>query len=120
MKMDDDEMMDEMVHDPKYVKHGDSNKEHKSHKMMTMDDVAECLEKDFADEISDSKKYMRMAHIAENAGAYEDSHYLLEMSKDEYTHATFIYDFMERHGICIPEDQEVCYHELKEEMAKFF
>lgn len=89
-------------------------------KIMTMDDVAEALQKDFSEEISDSKKYLCMAKIADNADAYHDSHYLLEMAKDEYTHASFIHGFMERHDMCIPEAQEKCYNALKEEMAEFF
>ena len=89
-------------------------------RMMTMEDVSECLEKDFGEEISDSKKYLCMAKIADNAGDYHDCHYLTEMAKDEYTHAYFIHDFMKRHDISIPEHLSKCYRELEEEMAQFF
>lgn len=89
-------------------------------KMMTMDDVSEFLQKDFSEEMEDSKKYLCMSKIADNAGDHHDCHYLLEMAKDEYTHATFIYDFMKRHDICIPEVHERCYKKLEEEMAEFF
>lgn len=89
-------------------------------KMLTMDDVAESLKKDLPEEIADSKKYLCMAKIADSADDHHDCHYLLEMAKDEYTHATFIYDFMERHGMCIPEKQKEHYQELKAEMAQFF
>lgn len=104
----DDEMMD------------DTTVKAKEHKMMTMDDVAECLQKDFAEEIADSKKYLCMAKIADHAGNEHDCHYLLEMAKDEYTHAVFIHDFMERHELDIPEEQEMCYNKLKEKMSEFF
>lgn len=97
-----------------------SHKDKEKKKMMTMDDVAECLQKDFPGEIDDAKKYMCMAKIADNADAHHDSHYLLEMAKDEYTHAVFIHDFMERHGLHIPEEQEECFVALKAEMAEFF
>lgn len=88
--------------------------------MMTMHDVSECLQKDFSEEIADAKKYLCMAKIADNAGDEHDCHYLLEMAKDEYTHACFIHEFMERHNVCIHEEHERCYCELKEEMAEFF
>lgn len=122
MKMDDkldDEMMDEPERREKRWKN-DEHESHKEHKLMTMEDVAECLKKDFSEEIADSKKYLCMAKIADNADVHHDSHYLLEMAKDEYTHAYFIHDFMERHNMCIPEEQEEVFHELKEEMAEFF
>lgn len=126
MKMDekiDDEMMDEPEHKERHWKDSEHDRHHvdyKERKMMTMDDVSECLQKDFAEEIADSKKYLCMAKIADCAGDEYDSHYLLEMAKDEYTHAHFIHDFMERHDICILEEQEECFHELKEKMAEFF
>lgn len=124
MKMDDkldDEMMDESECKEKRWKNG----EHESHKEkeynpMAMKDVAECLRKDFPEEIADSEKYLRMAKIADNADAHHDSHYLLEMAKDEYTHVEFIHDFMERYGMDIPEEQEMCYNKLKDKMADFF
>lgn len=120
--MDDklnDEMVDELGHKERYWKNGEYEG-HEEHKMMTMEDVAECLKKDFPEEIADSKKYLCMAKIADGAGDHHDCHYLLEMAKDEYTHACFIHDFMERHDMCIPEEQEECFCKLKEEMAEFF
>lgn len=112
MKMDD-ELMDDTVRT-------NGNGKAKEHKMMTMADVSECLQKDFAEEIADAKKYLCMAKIADHANNEHDCHYLLEMAKDEYTHAVFIHDFMERHDLCVPEEHEACYNKLKEEMAEFF
>lgn len=89
-------------------------------KMMSMEDVSECLQKDFSEEIEDSKKYLCMAKIAESAGDYHDCHYLLEMAKDEYTHACFIRDFMLRHDMHISDVQECCYKKLEERMSEFF
>ena len=92
----------------------------KHHKMMTMEDVSKCLEKDFAEEIADSKKYFSMANIAEQARCEEDARYLLEMAKDEYTHAYFIYDFMCEHDINVPEHQKREFEDLKNRMREFF
>lgn len=123
MKMDD-EMMDmgESVDDGKHWSHSDRvcDLANDGYKLLTMEDVSECLQKDFGDEISDSKKYLCMARIADCAGDEYDSHYLLEMAKDECTHATFIYDFMKRHDMCIHKSHETCYKQLKDEMAQFF
>lgn len=95
--------------------HGEKKK-----KMMTMDDVSECLQKDFSEEMEDAKKYLCMAKIADGAGDHHDSHYLLEMAKDEYTHACFIRSFMKHHEMEIPLAHEKRYKELEEEMAEFF
>lgn len=114
--MDDDMMDDESMHkcnDAVERKHSDCN-------MMTMKDVACGLSNDFGDEIADSKKYLRMAKIAEDARLYSDSHYLLEMARDEYTHARFIHRFMDKYGMCIPEDLEERYKWLEDEISKFF
>lgn len=114
MKMPDDELMDEAAHATHTAGKG------KEHKLMTMADVSERLQENFADEIADAKEYLCMARIADHASDEHDCHYLLEMAKDELTHAMFIHDFMERHGIDIPEEQEECFGKLKEEMAEFF
>lgn len=92
----------------------------KEHKSMTMEDVAHELKKGFADEIADSKKYHHMAKIAEKAHCEEDCHYLMEMAKDEYTHAYFIHNFMKEHDIHIPEEHEEEFEHLTEEMKGFF
>lgn len=92
----------------------------KKHKMMSMEDVSKELEKDFGEEISDSKKYLCMAKIAEKAHSEDDYHYLTEMAKDEYTHAYFIHNFMVEHDICVPEEQKKEFEELKEKMKEFF
>lgn len=107
-KFDEDMEMDEM------------HKHDKKDWVMTPDDVAKELSKDFADEISDSKKYHRMAKVMEKAGDHDDCHYLTEMAKDEYTHAYFIYNFMVDHDMHIPEEQEKDFKELKEKMGKYF
>lgn len=98
----------------------DWKKDDRHHKAMTMDDVSKELEDDFEDEIHDSKKYMHMSRVAEKHGDYEESYYLLEMSKDEFTHAEFIHDYLEEHDIDIPEELEEKYKKLEEEMAEFF
>lgn len=105
--------LDETVYDP------DTHKE-KEHKIMTMEDVANELEKDFAEEIRDAKRYLCMAKVADGAGNKHDAHYLLEIAKDEYTHARFIHGFMEHHDMWMQEEYEKSYEKLEEEMAQFF
>lgn len=95
-----------------------SDKKH--HKFMSMDDVVRELRKDFPEEIADSKKYLCMAKVAEKAHNEDDCHYLLEMAKDEYTHAYFIHSFMEEHDIQVPEEQEEEFMRLKDKMREFF
>lgn len=90
------------------------------HNIMTMENVAETLAGDFADEISDSKKYLHMAKIADKAGNHEDCHYLTEMAKDEYTHAYFIHSFMVEHHMDVPKEQAEEFECLKETMKEFF
>lgn len=114
MKMDskfEDEMIDGM--------HG-MYEEDKEGKMMTMEDVAEQLMENFADEIADSKEYFHMAKIADKFGDLEDCHYLTEMAKDEYTHAYFIHSFMMEHDMCIPEDHEKEFECLTNMMKDLF
>lgn len=121
MKMDakfNDDMDMEMDMEHKGMK--DKGSKDKEHKYMTMDDVGKELAKDFEDEISDSKKYMYMAKIAEKAKDYNDHHYLMEMAKDEYTHAYFIHDFMVDHNIDIPEEQEEEFNKLRDMMKSLF
>lgn len=122
MKMDSMEkygetsMEDEMMHDMHKAKHKGS----KEHKVMTMEDVAEHLKEGFEDEIEDSKKYYCMARVAEKAHNEEDHHYLMEMAKDEYTHAYFIHKFMQEHGMMLPEEQVKEFTEWQEKMQEFF
>lgn len=113
---DDMEMHQKEHHE--YMGHTDGKD--KKCKMMTMEDVANELAGDFADEISDCKKYMHMAKVADKAGDYDDCHYLTEMSKDEYTHAYFIHSFMIEHDMCISEEHEKEFECLKETMKDFF
>lgn len=110
---DDMEMSNEEGHE---YHHGKDKK----HKIMTMEDVADNLSKDLMDEIEDSNKYFHMSKIAEKSGNNEDSYYLFEMSKDEFTHAYFIHCFMIEHDIDIPEDQEKEFECLKNKMKEFF
>lgn len=99
---------------------GGHKKHVKTHKIITMDDVSEQLKVNFADEIADSHQYLCMARVADKAGCEEDCHYLIEMAKDEYTHAYFIHNFMHEHGIHVPEEQEEEFMHLKEKMSEFF
>lgn len=89
-------------------------------KMMTMEDVSEHLQREFLEEITGAKEYLCAAKIADHAEDHYDSHYLMEMAKDEFTHAVFIHEFLEQHGVNIPEVQEKCFAEIKAEMEQFF
>lgn len=117
MKMDAEFEEDMKMKD---VEHEPYTDKHKKYKLMTLEDVAHELEKDFVEEIADSKRYLCMAHIAERAGDNEDCHYLTEIAKDEYTHAYFIHNFMIEHDIHIPEEYKHEFEELKETMRSFF
>lgn len=112
---DDMEMSYEEGHGHHYAKDRD-----KKSKVMTMEDVADNLSKDLMDEIEDCKKYFCMSKVAEKSNNHEDCYYLLEMSKDEFTHAYFIHSFMIEHDIAIPEEQEKEFEHLKNKMKEFF
>lgn len=80
---------------------------------MSYADVIGELKKDLCDEIGDSKKYMKMSKAMENAGRERAAKYLHAIAKDEYTHATFIYEYLSSEGIDIPEKDALKYQELK-------
>lgn len=86
--------------------------------LTTIEDVKECLRKDFADEVMDANKYLQMAEMVEAAG--EDSYYFVEMAKDEYTHAKFICEYLEMNSVHIPGDQKRCFEKLEAEISKYF
>lgn len=115
MKMDYKDDTEAFMEEGKVYSHGE-------HKSMTFDDVVEELKRDFAEEIADSDKYYCMAKAIKRSCHDNDDacHYLLEISKDECTHAMFIHKFLTEYDICIPEEQERDFEKLKMRMAKFF
>lgn len=80
---------------------------------MTHAEVIEKLKKALPDEIQDCKHYAKMSKVMEHAGHMDAAKYLHAISKDEFTHAKFIYEFLSMEGIDIPESDIVKYHELE-------
>lgn len=123
-KFDDDMELSheehEESHEHHYAKDGKDKNKNKKHKVMSMEDIANSFSDDLTEEIEDCKRYFHMAMVAEKCGNHGDSHYLFEMSKDEFTHAYFIHSFMIEHDICITEEQEKDFECLKTKMKEFF
>ena len=70
-----------------------------------MEDLKKKLVAQLPDEIEDSNMYFEMAQMAANDCHNQNlAHNLFEISKDEYTHAKFIHDFMVMNGMCLPDD----------------
>ena len=89
---------------------------------MTMDEMLTTLKDKFSEEIKDANSYFDMAKSASN---YENVDYasikhLYEMSKDEYTHACAIKDFLIDSGIYIPTEQLTMFDELQERIYRKF
>lgn len=89
-------------------------------KEMTFKDVIGKLKEDLCDEIKDTKKYLEMSKVAEHAGHGKAARYLHEIAKDEYSHATFIYEYLIEEGIEIPEKDSLKYQELKTMASRAF
>lgn len=88
--------------------------------IMSLQDITKTLQEHLPDEIEDSKHYMHMAKSAEEMGNGHLAKYLYAVSKDEFTHADFIYTYLKDAGLAIPEDQVVAFEELKHKAMKIF
>ena len=85
-----------------------------------MHDIIEKLHAELPDEISDSNMYL---DLAETACAKEDPELhegLMLIAHDEFTHARFIYETLNKH--CIAIDSNVCmsYKELVNRIEMIF
>lgn len=70
-------------------------------------------------EMDDCLKYIKMSNIVKNSDT-ELSYYLLEMAKDEYTHASFIYNYLENKNYNISEDLKNKFLEVEKEATDYF
>lgn len=96
------------------MKEGRKDMEHmEKEDMMTYGEVIAALKEDLCDEIHDTKKYVKMSKVMEHSGHEKAAKYLHAIAKDEYTHATFIYEYLSEEGIDIPEKDALKYQELK-------
>ena len=88
--------------------------------MMTLEDITKKLHEDFPDEISDANTYLSMAECAYQMEHQELAHYLCEMAKDEFSHATFIHEYLKKTGIPIDEEDAMEWSKLEERFRKKF
>lgn len=88
--------------------------------LMDMKDVHAEMKKDVKEEVHDCRKYTKMMQTAKMAGHDELAHYLYEIAKDEYSHASFLYDWLWKSGVEIPEEDKAAYMSLKEEVHEMF
>lgn len=88
--------------------------------MMTSEELLKHLSDHLEDEISDSKGYLKMAKKADEIGKKEMAHYLLEIAKDEYTHARYIKKVMHEFELPISSDLMLKYNELESELNEYF
>lgn len=89
---------------------------------MTMMEVENKLRSDFKDEIEDCNTYYEMSETATNMGHKELGEYLLEISKDEYTHAKFIHEYLLEHpmNVNMAELEGPDWQALHHRMEPFF
>lgn len=88
--------------------------------MMAIEELTKAMLKDFGEEIDDANKYCDMAKAAEELGWDRTAEGFYEMARDEYTHAAFLEDVMEKYHVPIPEEHHKKFHELEERMEETF
>ena len=84
-------------------------------------EITDMLVKQFPDEINDSNMYYNLSLKA--SSEWHDQRFakcLFEISKDEYTHAKFIHDFMVMNGMCLPEDLKCKWMTLEQRAHKIY
>lgn len=79
---------------------------------MTIEDISKKLHEDFTDEIHDANKYMDMAENAKRLGHDDTAYYLLEIAKDEYSHACYIYMYLNENNIPIDKEDSEDWNKL--------
>jgi ferritin len=97
-----------------------TTEDHSKRTLMTMADITNKLHEEFEDEIEGANNYLSMA-----ISAYEMEHltlaeYLSAIAKDEFSHATFIHNFLEKSGVAISEEHAKAFKELEERFRKEF
>lgn len=74
---------------------------------MTKQELYEHLHKHFVDEIASVEKYLALAETAEELDNYILAQELLNIAKDEYTHAKAIMEHIQIDGVtATPEEKE--------------
>lgn len=99
---------------------------HKENKMSrgTMDEdmkkfYHEMME-DFPDEINDANKYLDFARMAKKHGDEEIAEGLIEIAKDEYTHAHFIREILIDEGLEMKPGVNEAFEMLKKRVERIF
>ena len=87
-----------------------------------MDEITKVLLAQFPDEINDSNMYYDLACKAANQCQCDKnlSHGLYEISRDEYTHAKFIHDYLIQHGHCMPEELKCKWEALQKRAEQVY
>lgn len=83
-------------------------------------DLGEHLSGHLKSEIEGFNGYMDMAEIADKKGDSELCEYLMQMAEDEYTHAYFIYKYMEEHCCTITSECREKYDCMCSRRMRFF
>lgn len=87
---------------------------------MTKEDVMKHMLTKLTEEIEDAEGYFTMyKYASENGDEYDLAEGLMEIFKDEYSHAAYIKMKIEEMGGMIPADVHTKIHELDEHMESF-
>lgn len=86
------------------------------------EDMIEKVKERLHSEIADSKMYLDAAIAMENADNADQEVVmgLYEMAKDEYSHAYFFKNYLDKHDIDIPESCEKSFKELEAHVHRVF
>ena len=87
---------------------------------MTKEEISKHLLTRFAAEMEDATNYHTMAETAEKMGKYDLVDGLIDMAKDEYTHAEFIKMTMENMDVTIPDEHQKKWDVLEEKFKDLF
>lgn len=79
---------------------------------MTIEDISKKLHEEFSEEIQGANMYMDMAEDAERLGHSETAYYLSEIAKDEYSHACYIYMYLNENNIPIDKEDSDDWNKL--------
>lgn len=88
------------------------------HLKMSMEDITTKLHNEFKDEVDGANEYLDMAISACDMQHQELSNRLSCMAYDEYTHAMFIHDFLNKSGVTISEEHEKSFNEMVERFQR--
>lgn len=95
-------------------------KQETSAKILTLPDILDHFQHEFMDEINGANTYLDEAWAADEMHHYELEKGLLEMGKDEYTHARFIYHCLTKHGVTMTTEQQAAWDQLETRIRQTF